>query len=266
MLDVGLLPELSGYFIVFTLAIVQSIVIAIYNPILLCFCAGIIIPVYLWSQYCCVIVNILKSLDLHLKAPLIAQISETVKGLMQIDLLNRKEYMTMKYMTKLMSSIRSSFCYRRAFRVYVSYGVYIGAFVISGAYFTLAALASHTSISDFTFSAVFLIEINNGLSFIFSNSVKITSILTSAERLQSFNTMKTEEKIIEGSNNHFELVESHQASSERNLQDNREIEQILITAPEEPKDIAISLKNATMRYNALHDPALFNFSLQIKKG
>lgn len=90
-----------------------------------------------------------------------------------------------------MSSIRTSFSYRKVFRAYVSYSVYISAIIISGAYFILAASASSARLSDFTFSAVFLIEINNGLSFIFSNAVKITSMLTSAERLQSFNTMTT---------------------------------------------------------------------------
>lgn len=131
--------------------------IVIYHPIVLCFAAGILIPIFFWNRYCSLIVNILKMLDLLLKAPILTQFSEAVKGLMQIDILGAKKYITERFLRRLMSSIRASLSYRKVFRVYMSFTAYTIVILLSGAYFVMVARTDSSNIDRFTFAAVFLV-------------------------------------------------------------------------------------------------------------
>jgi ABC-type bacteriocin/lantibiotic exporter with double-glycine peptidase domain len=84
LLDVSILSDLSGHFIVSFIAIIQMIIIATVNPIILIFAFVMIIPLYIWYSYCSKVVSIMKDMDLNEKGPVISFFSESLNGLVQI--------------------------------------------------------------------------------------------------------------------------------------------------------------------------------------
>lgn len=60
LLDVGLLQGLSSFFITGFITMVQMIIIAVVNPIVLPFAFGMMIPLYIWYSYCSKVISILK--------------------------------------------------------------------------------------------------------------------------------------------------------------------------------------------------------------
>jgi len=94
--------------------------------------------------------------------------------------------MLKKFNTRLGKSLSASYGYRKMFRTYCSYGVYIGSIFISGCYFFLVGTIKTEDIFKLTFAATFLVEINDTICFIMPNFVKITSMLASVQRLMIF--------------------------------------------------------------------------------
>ena len=80
------------------------------------------------------------------------------------------------------------------YRVYCSYGVYIASIFIAGCYFLLVGTVKTEDIFKLTFAATFLVEINDTISFIVSNCIKITAMLASVQRLLVFNELSQENK------------------------------------------------------------------------
>ena len=65
--------------------------------------------------------------------------------------------MLKKFNTRLDKSSSVSYAFRKMFRVYCSYGVYIGCVFISGCYFLLVSTIKTEDIYKLTFAATFLV-------------------------------------------------------------------------------------------------------------
>lgn len=60
LLDVGILQNLSCFFITSFVSIIQMIIIALINPVILPFAIGTAIPLYIWYTYCSEVISTLK--------------------------------------------------------------------------------------------------------------------------------------------------------------------------------------------------------------
>jgi hypothetical protein len=74
--------------------------------------------------------------------------------------MNAKLPMLAKLKTVLSISIEMGISFRKIFRVYSAYITYFTTLVVIGSYFSLIAMNSSQNYTNFTFAAIFLIEIN----------------------------------------------------------------------------------------------------------
>jgi hypothetical protein len=68
--------------------------------------------------------------------------------------------MTHRLTKVLNNSILLGVNFRKIFRVFVAYTAYYSLLVIIGGYFALIAMNDSSNFENFTFAAVFLVEIN----------------------------------------------------------------------------------------------------------
>lgn len=95
--------------------------------------------------------------------------------------------MLKKFDRRLNKSLSITYAFRKMYRVYCSYGIYISTFIIASCYFMLISTLSVEHIFTLTFASTFLVDAYENIPPLISNFVKITSMLSSVQRLIKFN-------------------------------------------------------------------------------
>ena len=111
---------------------------------------------------------------------------------MQIKNMKAEDYMNKKVQNVLNNSILQGVNFRKILRVYTSFNTYYTTLAIIGGYFALIATNNSDNFGNFTFAAVFLVEINECIIWVTSFATKINSTLVSVDRILSLTEIKTE--------------------------------------------------------------------------
>ena len=65
--------------------------------------------------------------------------------------------MMKKFIKTLLKSMDVSFAFRKMYREYCSYGIYLGSFLIGACYFLLVSTIRSEDVFKLTFAAIFLV-------------------------------------------------------------------------------------------------------------